>query len=61
MIKSTPILRRMLELPEIQALPVFSQIPDQLLSCATTSQLTSVAAMTSSARPLTHPAPESQR
>ena len=31
MIRSTPILRRVIELPEIQALPVFSQIPDPLL------------------------------
>jgi capsular exopolysaccharide synthesis family protein len=31
MIKSTPILRRVLEMPEVQALPVFSKIPDQLL------------------------------
>ncbi|CAN5369080.1 hypothetical protein BH09PLA1_BH09PLA1_35790 [soil metagenome] len=31
MIKSTPILRKVIELPEVQALPMFSQIPEPLL------------------------------
>jgi len=30
MIKSTPILSKLLETPDVKALPVFSQIPDQL-------------------------------